>query len=240
MTVEATTEKPVQPRPAVPVRDAATLILIDRSGAVPKVLLGRRHHSLRFMPGKYVFPGGRLEANDHLMPAIGQLDPRAEARLLRQVARPSRALARGLALAAIRETCEETGLLIGTKRDDAPVTPDRPWQAFAQARVYPDLTSLYFIARVITPPRQSLRFDTRFFVTDATMIAHRIDGITGPDAELVELVWLPIAETARLDIAQVTHVVLRWLEARITAGMSHDLAVPFYRTTHRGFMRDLL
>jgi len=240
MTVEATAEKRVQPRPAVPVRDAATLILIDRSGAVPKVLMGRRHHSHRFMPGKYVFPGGRLEANDRLMPAIGQLDPRAEARLLRQVARPSRALARGLALSAIRETCEETGLLIGSKRDDAPAAPDGPWQAFAQARVHPDLASLYFIARAITPPRQSLRYDTRFFVTEATMIAHRIDGITGPDAELVELVWLPVAETARLDIAQVTRVVLRWLEARITAGMSHDLAVPFYRTTHRGFMRDLL
>ena len=240
MTVQAATERRDQPRPALPVRDAATLILIDRSGPVPKVLLGRRHHGHRFMPGKFVFPGGRVETNDRLMPAMGRLDPRAEARLLRQVARPSRALARGLALAAIRETCEETGLLIGTKSGDAPATPGGPWTAFADARVHPDLTALHFIARAITPPRQSIRFDTRFFAADAETIAHRLDGVTGPDAELVELVWLPIVETARLDIAQVTHVVLRWLEARIAAGMNPDLPVPFYRTTHRGFMRDLL
>ena len=45
-------------------RDAATLMLIDRSGAKPKVLLGRRHASHKFMPGKFVFPGGRIEPLD--------------------------------------------------------------------------------------------------------------------------------------------------------------------------------
>src|SRR5262245_63625093 len=45
-------------------RDAATLMLIDRSGAKPKVLLGRRHANHKFMPGKFVFPGGRIEALD--------------------------------------------------------------------------------------------------------------------------------------------------------------------------------
>jgi 8-oxo-dGTP pyrophosphatase MutT (NUDIX family) len=227
-------------RPSLPIRDAATLILIDRSGPLPQVLLGRRHHAHKFMPGKFVFPGGGVENDDRLMPAVGRLDQRDEARLLRQVVRPSRALARSLALAAIRETCEETGLLIGVKNSKAPAAPDGPWTAFAQAHVYPDLASLHFIARAITPPRQTLRFDTRFFAVAASAIAHRVDGITGPDAELVELRWLPIAETAHLDIAQVTRVVLRWLEARIAAGMSHDLPVPFYRTISRGFMRDLL
>jgi hypothetical protein len=45
--------------PVVEPRDAATLILIDRSGPEPKVLLGRRHRDSKFMPGKFVFPGGR-------------------------------------------------------------------------------------------------------------------------------------------------------------------------------------
>jgi len=45
-------------------RDSATLILIDRSESVPKVLLGRRHERHRFMPGKFVFPGGRIEPQD--------------------------------------------------------------------------------------------------------------------------------------------------------------------------------
>jgi len=47
--------------PNVRIRDAATMLLIDRTAAVPKVLLGRRHHGHKFMPGKFVFPGGRVE-----------------------------------------------------------------------------------------------------------------------------------------------------------------------------------
>ena len=54
--------------PNVRPKDAATLIIVDRSGTTPKVLLGKRHHGHKFMPGKFVFPGGRLEPNDRLMP----------------------------------------------------------------------------------------------------------------------------------------------------------------------------
>ena len=54
--------------PYVRPKDAATLILVDRSGAVPKVLLGKRHARHKFMPGKFVFPGGRVEPADKLMP----------------------------------------------------------------------------------------------------------------------------------------------------------------------------
>jgi len=42
--------------PYVRPKDAATLILVDRDGRVPKVLLGKRHHGHKFMPGKFVFP----------------------------------------------------------------------------------------------------------------------------------------------------------------------------------------
>ena len=50
-------------------RDAATLILVDRSGRVPKVLLGKRHLRHKFMPGKFVFPGGGVDPTDKRMPA---------------------------------------------------------------------------------------------------------------------------------------------------------------------------
>ena len=43
--------------PYVRPKDAATLILVDRSGPLPKVLLGKRHERHKFMPGKFVFPG---------------------------------------------------------------------------------------------------------------------------------------------------------------------------------------
>src|SRR5712675_588409 len=61
--------------PYVRPKDAATLILVDRSGPVPKVLLGKRHQRHKFMPGKFVFPGGRVDAADHAMPVAKPLHP---------------------------------------------------------------------------------------------------------------------------------------------------------------------
>ena len=99
-------------------RDAATLILLDRSDKVPKVLLGRRHAGHKFLPGRFVFPGGRVERSDGRMPVATPLHAAVEARLLKRVHRPSPAKARAFALAAIRETFEETGLLIGRRQEE--------------------------------------------------------------------------------------------------------------------------
>src|ERR1700674_1442539 len=79
--------------------DAATLILIDRPNATPKVRLGKRHHGRKFMPGKFVFPGGRVERHDRRMPVASALNPHAEQKLMQRVMRPSAAKARALALA---------------------------------------------------------------------------------------------------------------------------------------------
>src|SRR5262249_4555195 len=120
------------PRP----RDAATLILIDRSGSVPKVLLGKRHGGHAFMPDKFVFPGGRVEAHDRHAPVVGRLDQHVEDKLMRHVSRPSRDKARALAVAAIREVFEETGLLVGRKVEDASrAGADGPVDPFAAAGV---------------------------------------------------------------------------------------------------------
>ena len=104
-----------QSHPNLKPRDAATLIIVDRSGPAPKVLLGRRHAGLKFMAGKFVFPGGRMEPGDKQN--AGRERPRraCQARLMRGVQRPSLGKARALALAAIRETFEETGLLLGKR-----------------------------------------------------------------------------------------------------------------------------
>ncbi|HUF44051.1 MAG TPA: NUDIX hydrolase, partial [Aestuariivirgaceae bacterium] len=48
--------------PAIRPRDAATLIILRRDGAKTRVLMGKRHSDHAFMPGKYVFPGGRVDA----------------------------------------------------------------------------------------------------------------------------------------------------------------------------------
>jgi 8-oxo-dGTP pyrophosphatase MutT (NUDIX family) len=229
-----------QSHPNLKPRDAATLIVVDRSGTTPKVLLGRRNANLKFMAGKFVFPGGRLEPGDKRMPVASELDSHAEARLMRKVQRPTRDRARGLALAAIRETFEETGLLIGVRSDEIAKAPPGPWAAFAEAKVLPDLGALHFIGRAITPPGRNRRFDARFFTTDASAIAHRIEGVTGPDAELTELVWMTLSEAKQLDMPAVTGVMMEELDARIADGFGHDLPVPFYSMPRGRFQRQLL
>jgi len=230
--------------PVVRPKDAATLILVDRTTERPNVLLGRRHQNHKFMPGKFVFPGGRVEPADRRMAKATHLDPQVEDRLMRGVRRPNPAQARALVLAAIRETFEETGLLIGLPGFDPPAersaTTSAMWADFATAGVKPDLTNIHFVARAITPPGRSRRFDTRFFTADASSITARVDGVVGPDTELVELVWTPIEEAKRLDMPAITTVALDELDRRVAAGLSHSLPVPFYRMLHRRFSRVLL
>jgi 8-oxo-dGTP pyrophosphatase MutT (NUDIX family) len=221
-------------------RDSATLILIDRGESVPKVLLGRRHERHRFLPGKFVFPGGRVELTDRAMPVAAPLHERDTERLMRRVRRPSAAKAAAFALAAVRETYEETGLMLGVKAGGPMAAPAADWRAFAEAGVLPDLSAIHFVARAITPPRRPRRFDSRFFAADISAVAHRADGFVGPEAELVELVWLPITEARRLDIPAITAVALEELQERISTGMSHDHPAPFYRMVRKRFVRELL
>jgi 8-oxo-dGTP pyrophosphatase MutT (NUDIX family) len=132
--------------PNVRPSDAATLIILDRSGPAPRVLMGRRHPGHKFMPGKFVFPGGRIEDGDRRMNVTGSLSEACEARLMARVQRPSMGRARALALAAIRETFEETGLAFGSKEFGAPDNPPPgPWTEFAAHGVYPDLEAVTFI-----------------------------------------------------------------------------------------------
>ena len=231
--------------PNVTPRDAATLILLDRSGPKPKVLMGKRHHGHVFLPGKFVFPGGSVDPADRRMSASAPLDPRAEQKLMLATRRPTAAKAQALALAAIRETFEETGLFLGQKRGGAPKerikAPAGAWQAFAEANIHPDLSTVHFIARAVTPPRRARRYDTRFFTADASAIAHRIDGKVGPDAELVELVWVPLdGIKEKIDLLAITEIVLADLDKQLREGFSHDLPVPYYRVRSGKRVREFL
>ncbi len=222
-------------------KDASTLVIVDRRAKAPKVLMGKRHSGHKFMPGKFVFPGGRIEAGDRSMPVSGALHPLAEQRLMTRVARPTTSRARALALAAVRETFEETGLLLGTKDHGAPESlPDGTWQAFGREGVFPDLESLHFVARAITPPRRPKRFDTRFFAVDFSSVAAEVPGIVGPEAELVELAWVDIGETPRLDLPSITRVMLQEIAARIAGGFAPELPVPFYYEKNGHFVREEL
>ena len=204
------------------------------------MLLGRRHSRHKFVPGKFVFPGGRVELSDRKMPFATPLHDRHMGRLMHRLKQPSAAKAAAFALAAVRETYEETGLMLGTRSAEPIAAPSGPWEAFAREHVLPDLSAIHFVARAITPTNRPRRFDSRFFAAEIGAIAHKAEGFVGPDAELVELVWLPITEASRLDMPRITTIVLEDLRDRIGAGMSHDHPVPFYRMAHRRPVREIL
>lgn len=228
---QATSHHPSLRKP----RDAATIILLDRTGTAPKVLMGKRHAGHVFMAGKYVFPGGRVDPSDGRMNVFGMLDEKVEARLLTRMQRPSSTRARALGLAAVRELAEETGLLIGSRDAGPPPAPSEAWKPFAEHGVFPSLDGLVFVARAITPPNRPRRYDTRFFAADAEVVAHRVEGIVGPEAELVDLVWVSLKEAQSLDLPMITRTVLADLERRLESGLMLDQPVPFYRAV-RGLM----
>ena len=222
-------------------RDAATLIIIDRRGAAPRVLMGRRHPGQRFMPGKFVFPGGRIEVTDRRMATFSELDPATAVALERAVTSRSTGRGRALALTAIRETFEETGLMLGRRVDDLPAAPrDVAWSAFYERGVLPDLARLSFVGRAVTPPGRPRRFDTRFFAVDRDAIAWEAENVVGPASELVELVWVDLEEARRLDLPTITAAMLGELERRVAAGFAQSLPIPFYRRGAEGMSRELL
>lgn len=211
-------------------KDAAALILIDRSAATPRVLLGKRHDKVVFMPGKFVFPGGSVETTDNKVPVAAPIPKELEANLLKGSPKTHSSRARSLALAAIREACEETGLCLGRKTKGAVAKLTGAWQPFSDAGLLPDPSSLHLIARAITPPGYVRRFDTRFFSADASAIAHRVDGVIHPDAELVELAWIEMDAKPLADLHPITRSVLGELEKRLAAGpLRHDADLPFFR-----------
>ncbi len=217
------------------------MIVVDDSGKEPRVLMGRRNPKQVFMPGLYVFPGGRLEPGDRRMNVAGALHEAVEMRLMSRVQRPSPGRARAQALAAIRETFEETGLLIGSRDYGAPEdAPEGAWSDYASHGCYPELDRLHLIARAVTPPGRARRFDTAFFAVGADAVVDQIEGMTGPELELVDLVWLPLSKAGSLEMPGITRTILMELQARIEAGMSPMLPVPHYRDYRGSWRRELL
>jgi 8-oxo-dGTP pyrophosphatase MutT (NUDIX family) len=148
--------------------------------------------------------------------------------------------AKSLAVAAIREACEETGLCLGRKADSAPKL-DGAWRPFADAGLLPDPSGLFLIARAITPPGRVRRFDTRFFTADASAITHRIEGVVHADAELVELVWVELGSQPLADLHPMTKNVLGELERRLATGpLQHDAPVPFFHFYGGKMQKDVL
>ncbi|CAN5338451.1 NUDIX domain-containing protein [soil metagenome] len=204
----------------VPLRpkDAATLILF-RGGPEPEVLMGRRAPGHVFMASRWVFPGGRIERSDFTAASGSDLSQAAAGRLALQV--PARR-ARALALAAVRETFEETGLMLARRAPALPVAG--PWREFRALGALPDLAALTYVGRAITPPNRPRRFDARFFMADASALLHPEPG--AGSGELDEIAWLPLAEVGAFELPAITKLMLgEAAQRRVDA----DRAPPFVR-----------
>lgn len=202
------TDGPRPPR----TRDAATLILYRRDGATPRVLMGQRSSGHDFMPNKYVFPGGRVDAADGDAPALSELQP-DEAALLNYRARRR---ARTYPLTAIRETFEETGLIVGRASSEFHAHTDS-WTGYYAQGAAPTLDAFTFLGRAVTPPMRSKRFDARFFMADAEVCL--IDDRPPVDGrELADLRWFTLEEAGELDLPNVTRYVISEVASRLIGG----------------------
>jgi 8-oxo-dGTP pyrophosphatase MutT (NUDIX family) len=229
--VEATSlaKKPVKLKP----KDAAAVVLIDDSGPAPRVLLGKRRADLKFMPGQFVFPGGRRETGDARVPVASELSDN-DSRLISAGCGPrgTAARAKALAVAALREFYEETGFVIGKANAQ---TPD--WPDFAANGLAPDIGAMRYLARAITPPGRTRRFDTRFFIAKHSAVAFEVPP---PDAEFSEIRWATFGETLDLDLPGITRTILAEVDKRLKndPNLTGTYPIPEFRMRGKTFVRE--
>ena len=192
---------PVRPR------DAASLAIVRGEGRRARVLLGRREPKGRFMPDVYVFPGGRVDPRDARARTVSELRREVAGRLQSTC---SSARARAIAVAAVRETFEETGLRFGRLEGQ---------------RLLPALSGLDYIARAITPSHLPVRYHARFFMARAD----QADGELAGSGELLDLRFVTIEEALSLRVIDVTAFVLGHLRDILESEKPAGLPLYHYR-----------
>ena len=216
---------------AIRPKDAATLALIRDDGGRASVLIGQRGREQVFMPERYVFPGGGVEACDRYVRPVGELRENVARRLCRSCT-PARA--RALAAAAIRETFEETGLMLAAPGNppNGKVRPE--WRGFHERGLAPALDKLDYIFRAVTPPGQVRRFNARFFMA----LADDLHGEIAGNGELHDIAWVPISEALKMPIPRITGVVLREIDRLLRDPAPRDKVetTPFFRRVGKKYI----
>ena len=207
----------------VPVRDAAAVILIRDAATNPAVLMGQRGQSAVFLPDKFVFPGGRVDRDDADIPLANGLSTQCEERLLAHSGTVDPAT---LAVTAIRELWEETGLVLGRAERWSDAPPD--WARFAKAGYRPNASAMSFFFRAVTPPGRPRRFDARFFIAPGEAVANGPDALLAATDELSHLSWVPLSEIRRLNLAFITELVLAELFRHLPSTAAPE-RVPFIK-----------
>lgn len=146
------------------------------------------------MPDVYVFPGGRVDPSDVSVQVRRNL-PRRQLERLGSSLPEHRA--RMLAVAAVRETYEETGLVVGEH---------------SKGELRPDLEGLEYLARAITPTQSEIRYHARFFMTREEHVA----GNLRSNGELIEMKWLSFEDATAAASVDVTQRVLEEAQYRLS------------------------
>ena len=194
-------------KPSRPKR-SASLILIDRTSAELRILMGRRSAAQKFMPDKYVFPGGRTDRSDHRAQLTADLREHDRERLFKALGKcASAAGATAIAVSAIRETLEETGLLLRA-----------------------DLSLLRLVARAVTPPMYPHRYDTHFFAAFSDEALHESSAELTASEELLDLGWHSFNAAKKLAMPDITRIILDETGERLLADplLESDLPIPFF------------
>ncbi len=214
--IEHPPEEPAIPRPA------ATIVLLRDGEPGLELLLMRRSRRAGFVPGAWVFPGGRVDradADNAVLERLDDLDAEAAERRLELRGADPPALA--YYLAALREAFEETGILVGTGDDGAApptaVEDDRTdavrnelmadhisfGEAAARLGARIAGGAVEYIAHWITPEAEPRRYDTRFF---AARVDPRAEPIIDP-REMTDAQWItPTDALDRLDRGELPMV----------------------------------
>ncbi|SFM44982.1 NUDIX hydrolase [Shimia aestuarii] len=206
------------------IRNAATVIVLRDRGSDPHILMGQRGAKAAFMPNKFVFPGGAVDAADADIPLATQMPAVCRDRLQEDA---DGSLVHPLGVACIRELWEETGLILG-QQGTWDITPPTDWETYAATGHVPTAHPLQFVFRAITPPGRPRRFDARFFLLDADEIATDLDDFSAACDELSHLQWIPLQKAREFDLPFITEVVLAEVEGRVN-DPTPPANVPFFK-----------
>lgn len=214
-----------------PIRPAATVILVRDAARSYEIFMLRRTSRASFAGGMYVFPGGRVDGDDHLHKYDSLRVGPSEIQGAQQKALGAEW--RGFWVAGIRESFEEAGLMLAYSRDDELLayvdekTRQRfaayrsplhagdmhLWEICEQENLRLAVDRIHFYNRFVTPLGRPRRFDTRFFIAEAP------PGQTGQhdDKETVDSIWIsPVDALERnaakeFDLMNVTRMQLEVL-----------------------------
>jgi len=200
--------KPIPGRVAPRAKLASTIVLLREVSGQHEILMGKRSARHDFMPSVYVFPGGRVDKCDSYAPALDHPNSRTR-KILEAAMTPARAQA--CVLAAVRETYEETSLVLGEKFGTKPHSINDPsWKSFHDEGYLPTLANIELFGRAITPPHRDKRFDTWFFLARLD-----VEAASRPfknSAELVDTGWFTFAKMKELKMHRATQMMIEQLE----------------------------